>query len=124
MRADNGVTIRIVRSRRLRQRAPDPPPAPSGPARLLTIDELAGLFGVDPKTIAAWRAERGLPAIVIGRVVRFDPAQVAAWCDAHRDPSLAPPAGLVRSAIDPRSIHDRSGEEVAHATRTERRRRG
>ena len=59
------------------------PPSKNGlPAvpRTLSIEDLAGVLQVDPKTIRRWRSESRLPdAIEIGGVVRWDPRVLDAW---------------------------------------------
>jgi excisionase family DNA binding protein len=40
-------------------------------AGLLTAEEVAKLLGVRPATIRQWRWQRRLPAVKLGRAVRF-----------------------------------------------------
>ncbi|MFZ0172144.1 MAG: helix-turn-helix domain-containing protein [Acidimicrobiales bacterium] len=63
--------------------APDPLP------HLLTIDELADHLGVNVRHIRRLIAERRVPYFKVGRLIRFDPADVASWLartrvDGHR----------------------------------------
>ena len=51
---------------------------------LLTPEEAAALLGVEPHTIAYWRREGRLAAIVYGRVVRYRRIDVEAFRDDHR----------------------------------------
>jgi excisionase family DNA binding protein len=56
------------------------PPA----ARLIDINELADRFGVRVRYIRRLVAERRIPYIKLGHLVRFDPAEVEAWIDRAR----------------------------------------
>jgi excisionase family DNA binding protein len=46
---------------------------------LLTIEELADHLGVNVRHIRRLIAERRVPYMKVGRLVRFDPADVAVW---------------------------------------------
>jgi len=48
-------------------------------ARLWGVDDVAEYCGVSERTVRSWLQHRGLPAIRIGRVLRFEPASVRAW---------------------------------------------
>jgi excisionase family DNA binding protein len=50
---------------------------------LLTIEQLADLLAVSPKTVRRLVA-RGFPHIRLGRVLRFDPADVSRWLTARK----------------------------------------
>lgn len=53
---------------------------PSRTARLLTTDDLAGMIGVEVRTIERWRkAGTGPPFMLFGRTIRYHPARVQAW---------------------------------------------
>lgn len=52
-------------------------------AALLTIEEVAGVLAVSPKTVRRLIA-RGFPHVRFGRVLRFDPADVHRWIVARR----------------------------------------
>jgi excisionase family DNA binding protein len=56
-------------------------------SRLLTVQEVADLLQVPPKTIYAWRY-RGLgpTAVPVGKYLRFRPEDVAAWLEARAEP--------------------------------------
>jgi excisionase family DNA binding protein len=43
----------------------------TGPGRLLTIAEAAGLLGVSKRTLRRWRANSIVQALKFGRTVRF-----------------------------------------------------
>jgi excisionase family DNA binding protein len=51
---------------------------------LLNIDQLAERLGVSSRHIRRLIAERRVPHLSVGRFVRFDPADVAAWLDDSR----------------------------------------
>lgn len=54
------------------------------PNELLTVNELAVLLKVPPKTIYAWRYRRQAPpGIRIGRHLRFRRADVERWLNEH-----------------------------------------
>ncbi len=55
------------------------------PARLLTLPEVASALRVSPKTIRRLVAGRGLPHYRLGRVLRFDPADVSRWLTARKE---------------------------------------
>jgi excisionase family DNA binding protein len=56
-------------------------------SRLLTVQELADLLQVPPKTIYTWRYKRiGPPAVPLGRYLRFRADDVAAWLEKRADP--------------------------------------
>ena len=59
------------------------PSAPTLP-RLLTIDQLAEHLGVTPRHVRRLIAERRVPFLKVGRLVRFDPGDIASWLDATR----------------------------------------
>ena len=46
--------------------------------QFLTVDELAGIFKVDRRTVYGLRSQ-GLPSRRVGKELRFDPLEVAAW---------------------------------------------
>ena len=54
------------------------------PARLLTVAEVAGWFGIHPKTISRLRKTAGLPCVRVGTALRFDATQVARWLDLRK----------------------------------------
>ena len=56
------------------------PPA----AHLIDINELADRFGVQVRYIRRLVAERRIPYIKLGHLLRFDPAEVEAWIDRAR----------------------------------------
>ena len=52
--------------------------------RLIDINELADRFGVRVRYVRRLVAERRIPYIKLGRLLRFDPAEVDAWIDRAR----------------------------------------
>ena len=53
-------------------------------AQLLTIAEVADALGVDIRHVRRLVHERRIPYIKWGHLLRFDPADIAAWVDACR----------------------------------------
>lgn len=51
--------------------------------RLLTIDQLAEHLGTSHRHLRRLIAERRIPYVKVGRLIRFDPAEIAAWLDNH-----------------------------------------
>ena len=63
---------------------------PSRTARLLTTDDLAGMIGVEVRTIERWRkAGTGPPFMLFGRTIRYHPARVQAWMLAREQGATA-----------------------------------
>jgi excisionase family DNA binding protein len=59
--------------------------------KLLTAEHVALLLGKHPRTVLQMAAAGKIPAIRLGhRTVRFDPADVQEYIDAHRTPVAAP----------------------------------
>lgn len=54
--------------------------------RFLDVEGLAGWLGIEVVFVRRLVAERRIPFVKIGRLVRFDPAEVAAWIDGQRVP--------------------------------------
>ncbi|MGO8874571.1 MAG: helix-turn-helix domain-containing protein [Acidimicrobiales bacterium] len=54
--------------------------------QLLTIDQLAERLGVSTRHIRRLIAERRVPYLKVGWLVRFDPAEIASWLDNARHP--------------------------------------
>jgi excisionase family DNA binding protein len=53
-------------------------------APLLGIDEVASWLGVEPGFVRRLIAGRRIPFVKIGKFVRFDPDEIAAWIDGQR----------------------------------------
>lgn len=66
-------------------------------SRLLTVQELADLLQVPPKTVYTWRYKGvGPPAVPIGRYLRFRVEDVAVWLEertGHVPTQLGPRRG-------------------------------
>ena len=54
------------------------------PRRLLTITEVAEFLGVNTRHVRRLVAERRVPFIKWGHLIRFDPIEVVQWLDGHR----------------------------------------
>jgi excisionase family DNA binding protein len=52
--------------------------------RLLTIDQLAEQLGITTRHVRRLIAERRVPYLKVGKLVRFDPAEIAGWLDGRR----------------------------------------
>jgi excisionase family DNA binding protein len=59
-------------------------PETEGLPRLLSIGQLAERLGTTPRRVRRLVAERRVPFVKVGRLVRFDPDDIAAWLDARR----------------------------------------
>ena len=59
-----------------------PQPIPT----LITIDQLAQHLGTSPRHVRRLIAERRIPYLKVGRLIRFDPANIATWIDNQRSP--------------------------------------
>lgn len=53
---------------------------------LLDIDQLATHLGTSHRHIRRLVAERRVPYVKVGRLVRFDPAEITRWIEARRVP--------------------------------------
>lgn len=53
---------------------------------LLDIDQLAKHLGTSHRHIRRLIAERRIPYVKVGRLIRFDPAEIATWLDESRQP--------------------------------------
>lgn len=62
-----------------------------GPKTLLSTSEVAAQLGTTLRHVRELRARRELPAILIGRLVRYDPSDLGAYLDANRQPALRGP---------------------------------
>ena len=61
-------------------------PAPRAP--LLDAEGLAEWLGVEVVFVRRLVAERRVPFVKLGKFVRFDPDEVAAWIDGQRVPPI------------------------------------
>lgn len=55
------------------------------PRRLVSISEVAEVLNVDVRHVRRLVHERRIPYIKWGHLLRFDPVEVAAWIDGHRN---------------------------------------
>jgi excisionase family DNA binding protein len=60
------------------------------PPPLLDITALAALLGVEPRHIRRLVAERRIPIIKWGHLIRFDPLEIKRWIDRYRRPPGEP----------------------------------
>ena len=69
-------------------------PAPSNnPNRLLTEKEVEAEYGINHRTLQAWRVRRsdGIPWVALGRAVRYRAKDVEAWLDSKIRRSTSDP---------------------------------
>lgn len=59
--------------------APDP-----DEGRLIDLTTLARWLGVEPRHVRRLVAERRIPFIKWGHLLRFDPAEIRRWIDGYR----------------------------------------
>lgn len=57
----------------------------STPPRLLTVYEVADLLGKSREWVYRQADVGNLPVIRVGRSIRFDPTEIAAWLDERRE---------------------------------------
>ncbi len=53
---------------------------------LLDIDQLAKHLGTSHRHIRRLVAEHRIPYVKVGRLIRFDPAEITRWLDQARQP--------------------------------------
>lgn len=56
---------------------------PRGPAPLLDVEDVAQLLGTCPTTVRRLARRGALPAVRLGRMIRFRPDDVADYVDRH-----------------------------------------
>ncbi|MGH9104784.1 MAG: helix-turn-helix domain-containing protein, partial [Acidimicrobiales bacterium] len=56
---------------------------------LMDMEILAERLGDSVRHIRRLVAERRIPYLKVGRLIRFDPAEIVEWLDAARQPDLA-----------------------------------
>jgi len=59
-------------------------------ARLLDVEAAAARCSMSPRTLRYLANVRRVPSIKIGRLLRFDVAELDAWIDQHRVPVQEP----------------------------------
>lgn len=64
---------------------------------LLDIDEVAAHLGVSVRHVRRLVAERRIPFVKWGKLLRFDPADIAVWLDVQRvsPRSMSHPIGTI-----------------------------
>lgn len=63
----------------------DRAPAVTEVPRLLTIQDVAGLFQLNERTIRRMVAGRRMPCVRLGRQLRFDPLALSRWLQAREE---------------------------------------
>ena len=65
--------------------------------QLFTAEQVAEITGLSRETLAQWRSQkRGIPYLKVGRVVRYDPADVQTYLEGCRV-SVSVPKGRRRN---------------------------
>ena len=54
--------------------------------QLLSIEELSTRLGITVRHVRRLVAEKRVPYYKVGRLVRFDPAEIAQWLESRRVP--------------------------------------
>lgn len=85
MVAPRGLMSDPVRGERSRSRACETEPVSDGGEPLLKPEAVARLLACSPKTVYAWAASGLLPSVRLGRLVRFRPADVRRFIEAHAE---------------------------------------
>jgi excisionase family DNA binding protein len=84
-------------------------------APYLTPDEVAAMLQVSPKSVYRWAQEDPtMPALKIGRVVRFPRERLEAWL-ASREQGLRPMRKLVRGSTRSRTLTAQNGHALPGA---------
>jgi len=52
--------------------------------RLLSIDELAGQLAITVRHVRRLVAEKRVPYVKVGRLIRFDAAEIMEWIESRR----------------------------------------
>lgn len=66
--------------------------------KLLTVEQLSVLLGIQPSTIYKWTHEGFIPHVKLGRLVRFNEATVMKWVERRSE------AGRATRCIDVRDM--------------------
>jgi excisionase family DNA binding protein len=75
------------------------------PSALLTMDEVALRLGTSLRHMRRLVAERRIPIVKVGRLIRFDGHDVEHWVDEHRIDVVVPAAVAIRAARMERRIN-------------------
>ena len=57
----------------------------------LDITTLAERLGIKRSTLYAWAEQGNIPHLKLGRLLRFDPDEIEAWLQAHRQEATLEP---------------------------------
>jgi excisionase family DNA binding protein len=68
----------------------------------LTMEQLAGGLGVTRRHVRRLVEEKRVPFLRVGRFIRFNPEQIAAWLASNGVPALAPANQRCRASAQPR----------------------
>lgn len=82
------------------------------PSALLTMDDVALRLGTSLRHVRRLVAERRIPIVKVGRLVRFDGHDLEHWVDERRVDVVVPAAAAIRAARRERQIsreHHRAG---------------
>jgi excisionase family DNA binding protein len=71
------------------------PATPTSLPNLLDIDTLAAHLGVSVRHVRRLVAERRIPFVKWGHLLRFDPIAIAAWIDEQRVEAARPVISVV-----------------------------
>lgn len=64
--------------------------APIAP-RLLTLQQVATYVGLSPHTVYRYVSQRKIPHVKLGKVLKFDRAEIDRWITAHAVKVYRPP---------------------------------
>ncbi len=67
---------------------------------LLDLDGIAEHLGVTPRHVRRLVAERRIPFVKWGHLLRFDPVEIVEWLDGHRIPAAAVSQPTGRSLVE------------------------
>ena len=76
---------------------------------LLTIDQLVERLGTSTRHVRRLIAERRIPYLKVGKLVRFDPDEISRWLDESRVAQRPSPTSVARSRLRPVYRRGRSG---------------
>ena len=69
---------------------------------LLTIDQLVERLGISTRHVRRLIAERRIPYLKVGKLVRFDPEEISRWLDDSRVAQRrVPPGGAGPARLRP-----------------------
>jgi excisionase family DNA binding protein len=52
--------------------------------KLLTIDDVAKVFSVEPSVVRYWMRTTNIPYVKIGKQIRFDPGDIKVWVEQFK----------------------------------------